>query len=113
QLEKMLSDACGIVEALGLHYRVIELCTGDLGFSSAKTYDIEVWSYGENTWLEASSVSNFTDFQSRHAKIRYKKNLDGGKTKTELVDILNGSGLATSRLIVALLEANQDEDGNL
>ena len=113
QLEAMLNDACGIVEALGLHYRVIELCTGDLGFSSAKTYDIEVWSYGENSWLEASSVSNFSDFQSRHAKIRYKKMLEGGKTKTELVDILNGSGLATSRLIVALLEANQDEKGNL
>jgi seryl-tRNA synthetase len=113
QLESMLRDACSIVEALGLHYRVIELCTGDLGFSSAKTYDIEVWSYGEDTWLEASSVSNFTDFQSRHAKIRYKKNLEGGKTRTEFVDILNGSGLATSRLIVALLEANQDEKGNL
>lgn len=113
QLEEMLKDACSIVEALGLHYRVIELCTGDLGFSSAKTYDIEVWSYGEDTWLEASSVSNFTDFQSRHGKIRYKKTLEGGKTKTEFVDILNGSGLATSRLIVALLESNQDENGNL
>lgn len=113
RLEIMLKAATDIVEALGLHYRVIELCTGDLGFSSAKTYDIEVWSYGENTWLEASSVSNFSDFQARRGKIRYKKTLEGGKTKTEFVDILNGSGLATSRLIVALLEANQDENGNL
>ncbi len=113
ELEKMLNHACGILEQLGMYYRVIELCTGDLGFSSAKTYDIEVWSYGENTWLEASSVSNFTDFQARRGKIRYKKSLPDGKSKTEFVNILNGSGLATSRLIVAMLEANQDENGNL
>ncbi|MCE1164906.1 MAG: serine--tRNA ligase [Bacteroidetes bacterium] len=113
ELEKMLGDACAVLQALNVHYRVIELCTGDIGFSASKCYDIEVWSYAENKWLEASSVSNCTDFQSRRAKIRYKKTLEGGKTKTELVHILNGSGLATSRLMVALLEANQTKDGNI
>jgi seryl-tRNA synthetase len=113
ELEKMLNHACGILEALEIHYRVIELCTGDLGFSSAKTYDIEVWSYAEDKWLEASSVSNFTDFQSRRAMIRYKKPLESGKSKTEFVHILNGSGLATSRLIVSLLETYQTPEGNI
>ncbi len=113
ELEKMLADACAVLQALNVHYRVIELCTGDIGFSASKCYDIEVWSYAENKWLEASSVSNCTDFQSRRARIRYKKTLEGGKTKTELVHILNGSGLATSRLMVALLEANQTKEGNI
>ena len=113
EMEKMLADACSILEALGLYYRVIEICTGDLSFAGAKAYDIEVWSYAEDSWLEASSVSNCTDFQSRRGKIRYKKTLDDGKTKNELVHILNGSGLATSRLIVSLLETNQDKDGNI
>lgn len=113
ELEKMLKDACAILEALNVHYRIIELCTGDIGFSASKCYDIEVWSYAEDKWLEASSVSNCTDFQSRRAKIRYKKVLKNGKTKTELLHILNGSGLATSRLMVAMLEANQTKDGNI
>lgn len=113
EMEKMLKDACSILEGLGIHYRIIELCSADLGFAASKCYDIEVWSYAENKWLEASSVSNCTDFQSRRAKVRYKKTVDGGKTKTELVHILNGSGLATSRLMVALLEANQTKDGNI
>ena len=113
ELENMLVDACVVLQALNVHYRVIELCTGDIGFSASKCYDIEVWSYAENKWLEASSVSNCTDFQSRRAKIRYKKTLEGGKTKTEFVHILNGSGLATSRLMVALLEANQTKEGNI
>jgi len=113
QLEKMLVDACNILDKLDIHYRIIELCTGDLSFSASKCYDIEVWSYAENKWLEASSVSNFTDFQSRRGKIRYKKILKGGKTKPEFVHILNGSGLATSRLIVSLLETYQDKDGHI
>jgi seryl-tRNA synthetase len=112
-MEKMLADACRILEGLKVHYRVIELCTGDIGFSASKCYDIEVWSYAENKWLEASSVSNCTDFQSRRAMIRFKRILEGGKTKTELVHLLNGSGLATSRLMVALLEANQTKEGNI
>lgn len=110
---KMLADACSILEALKIHYRVIELCTGDLGFSASKCYDIEVWSYAEDKWLEASSVSNCTDFQARRALIRYKKPVEGGKPKTEFLHILNGSGLATSRLMVALLEANQTSEGNI
>jgi len=111
ELEKMLGDACGIAEALNLHYRVIELCTGDLGFSSAKTYDIEVWSPAENKWLEASSVSNFTDYQSRNAQIRFKR--PEAKSKPEYVHILNGSGLATSRLIVSLIESYQTPEGKI
>ncbi len=113
EMEKMLKDACAILEGLGIYYRIIELCTGDIGFSASKCYDIEVWSYAEDKWLEASSVSNCTDFQSRRAKIRYKKNLENKKTKTELVHILNGSGLATSRLMVAMLEANQTAEGSI
>jgi len=113
EVEEMLSHACGILEKLNLYYRVIELCTADLGFAASKCYDIEVWSYAEDKWLEASSVSNCTDFQSRSAKVRYKKVLENNKTKTELVHILNGSGLATSRLMVALLEANQTKEGNI
>lgn len=113
ELERMLNHACGLLEALGIYYRVIELCTGDMGYSASKCYDIEVWSYAEDKWLETSSVSNCTDFQSRKAQVRYKKVMDNGKTKTELVHMLNGSGLATSRLMVALLEANQNEDGSI
>lgn len=113
ELETMLGHACNLLEALGVYYRVIELCTGDMGYSASKCYDIEVWSYAEDKWLEASSVSNCTDFQSRRAQIRYKKILENGKTKTELVHMLNGSGLATSRLMVALLEANQNADGSI
>ena len=113
ELEKMLQDACGILEKLQVYYRVIELCTADIGFAASKCYDIEVWSYAEDKWLEASSVSNCTDFQTRRAMVRYKKVLENNKTKTELVHALNGSGLATSRLMVALLEANQTENGNI
>ncbi len=113
ELQKMLLHACGILEKLNVHYRVIELCTGDIGFAASKCYDIEVWSHAENKWLEASSVSNCTDFQSRRALARYRKTIEGGKSKTEFVHILNGSGLATSRLMVALLEAYQTESGNV
>lgn len=113
EMEKMLLNACGILEKLNIHYRVIELCTADLGFAAAKCYDIEVWSYAEDKWLEASSVSNCTDFQTRRAQVRYKKVLENNKTKTEFVHALNGSGLATSRLMVALLEAYQTKEGNI
>ncbi|MBS1519304.1 MAG: serine--tRNA ligase [Bacteroidetes bacterium] len=113
EMEKMLSHACGILDKLGLHYRIIELCTADIGFAASKCYDIEVWSYAEDKWLETSSVSNCTDFQSRRAMVRYKKQLENNKTKTEFVHILNGSGLATSRLMVALLESNQTKEGNI
>ncbi len=113
ELQNMLGHACGILDKLNIYYRVIELCTGDIGFAASKCYDIEVWSHAENKWLEASSVSNCTDFQSRRAMARYRKSSDGGKSRTEFVHILNGSGLATSRLMVALLEANQTESGNI
>jgi seryl-tRNA synthetase len=113
EMEKMLRDACGILEKLQVYYRVIELCTADIGFAASKCYDIEVWSYAEDKWLEASSVSNCTDFQTRRAMVRYKKILENNKTKTEFVHALNGSGLATSRLMVGLLEANQTQDGNI
>lgn len=113
ELQKMLGHATGILEALNIHYRILELCTADLGFAASKCYDLEVWSYAENKWLEASSVSNCTDFQSRRGKIRFKRNSPDAKSKTEFVHILNGSGLATSRLMVALLEANQTKEGKI
>ena len=108
QMEEMLSHACGILEALNIHYRVVNVCSGDIGFAAAKQYDIEVWSPAENKWLEASSVSNCTDFQSRRAMIRVKRD-----KKTEFVHILNGSGLATSRLYVSLIESNQTPEGKI
>jgi len=111
EIEQIVSDACSVIEALNLHYRVIELCTGDLGFAASKCYDIEVWSPAENKWLEASSVSNCTDFQSRRAQVRFRKN--DPKSKPEFVHILNGSGLATSRLYVALIESNQTPEGKI
>lgn len=108
QMEEMLGHACGILEALNIHYRIVNVCTGDMGFAASKQYDIEVWSPAENKWLEASSVSNCTDFQSRRAMIRVKRD-----KKTEFVHILNGSGLATSRLYVSLLESNQTPEGKI
>ena len=110
ELEKLLMDAESILQALNIPYRVILLCSGDTSFSSAKTYDIEVWSPGEQKWLEASSVSNFEDFQARRANIRFKRT---PKDKPEYVHTLNGSGLATSRLIVALLENYVQPDGTV
>lgn len=108
QMEEMLGHACGILEALNIHYRVVNVCTGDMGFAASKQYDIEVWSPAEEKWLEASSVSNCTDFQSRRAMIRVKRD-----KKTEFLHILNGSGLATSRLYVSLIESNQTPEGKI
>lgn len=110
ELESLLLNAETILQVLGIHYRVISLCTGDLGFSSAKTYDIEVWLPGQNTYREISSCSNFEDFQARRANIRYRKK---GQSKTELVHTLNGSGLAVGRTLVAILENFQQEDGSV
>ncbi len=110
ELENLVRHAESVLQRLGLHYRVVTLCTGDLGFSAAKTYDIEVWIPTQNTYREISSCSNFTDYQARRAKIRYKKK-DGGKP--EWVHTLNGSGLAAGRLFVALLENFQQEDGSI
>lgn len=109
ELEKLTLDAEKILQKLGLHYRVVTLCTGDMGFSSAKTYDIEVWLPGQNCYREISSCSNFEDYQARRAKIRYKAK-DG---KNKLVHTLNGSGLAAGRTLIAVLENYQQEDGSI
>jgi len=108
--EKLTRDAAQVLQKLGLHYRVVALCTADLGFSSAKTYDIEVWLPGQGLFREISSCSNFTDFQARRANIRYRP--EGGK-KTELVHTLNGSGLAIGRTWVAIVENYQQADGSV
>jgi seryl-tRNA synthetase len=105
--EKLLQDAERVLQHLGLHYRVIELCTGDLGFSAAKCYDIELWAPAQNKWLEVSSCSNFKDFQARRANIRYRA--ENGKPA--FVHTLNGSGVALPRLVVALMESGQTADG--
>ena len=110
ELESLVSDATALLEALDIHYRVVALCTGDLSFSAAKCYDIEIWAPVEKRWLEVSSCSNFEAFQARRANIRYRRK---DNNKPEFVHTLNGSGLATSRLIVALLESYQNDDGTL
>lgn len=108
--EKLTADAEDILQKLGLPYRVITLCTGDMGFSSAKTYDIEVWLPGQNRYREISSCSNFEDFQARRAGIRFRRE---GKKGTEFVHTLNGSGLAIGRTLVAVLENYQQKDGKV
>ena len=106
-LEDMSNYVQSLLQKLGLHYRVLLLCGGDMGFTSAKTYDMEVWSPAQEKWLECSSVSNFETFQTNRLKCRYK-NSEG---KTELAHSLNGSALALPRIVAALLEANQTPDG--
>ena len=110
ELEKLLSNAEEVLKRLKLPYRVVTLCTGDLGFAASKPYDIEVWLPGQNTFKEISSCSNFEDFQARRAKIRYRVS---GKSKTEYVHTLNGSGLAVGRTLVAILENYQQADGSV
>lgn len=110
QLELMLSHAEEVLKRLGLPYRVVVLSTGDLGFSMAKTYDIEVWLPGQNTYREIGSISNAEDFQARRANIRFKRDRDA---KTEYVHTLNGSGLAIGRTMIAVLENYQNEDGSV
>lgn len=110
ELESLLKNACRVLELLGLPYRVVELCTGDLSFAAAKCYDIEIWSPAEKKWLEVSSCSNFEDFQARRMNIRFRRN---STSRPEYVHTLNGSGVATPRLLVALLEVNQKEDGSV
>lgn len=110
ELEKLTADAEQVLQLLGLHYRVIELCTGDIGFGSAKTYDIEVWAPGQGAYLEVSSCSNFGDYQSRRMKLRYK---DAETRKNLFPHTLNGSGTALARLFVAVLETYQQPDGSI
>ena len=109
-LEALTLQAESILQKLGIAYRVVELCTGDLSFAAAKCYDIEIWSPGEQKWLEVSSCSNFEDYQARRGKIRYRREKD---KKVDLLHTLNGSGLATPRLMVALLETYQTADGRI
>ncbi|WP_158751928.1 serine--tRNA ligase [Acidobacterium sp. S8] len=110
ELEKLTANAEAILEKLGLPYRRMLLCTGDMGFSSAKTYDLEVWLPGQNLYREISSCSNFESFQARRANIRYRPQ---GKGKTELLHTLNGSALATGRTWLAILENYQQADGSV
>jgi len=110
ELETLLLDAEEVLKRLKIPYRVVSLCTGDLGFSAAKTYDIEVWLPGQEVFREISSCSNFEDFQARRANIRYKT---GVKEKSDYVHTLNGSGLAVGRTLVAILENYQQEDGSV
>ncbi|MDD4179515.1 MAG: serine--tRNA ligase [Candidatus Margulisbacteria bacterium] len=110
ELESLTHDAEMVLQKLNLPYRVIELCTGDLGFSSAKTYDLEVWFPSENQYREISSCSNFESFQARRSAIRYRKDKDA---KTEFVHTINGSGLAVGRCFAAVLENYQKADGTL
>lgn len=109
QLEALTAEAEAVLQRLGLHYRVIELCTGDLGFSSAKTYDLEVWAPGHGAWLEVSSCSNFLDYQARRMRLRFKD----AEGHNRFCHTLNGSGTALPRLYVALLETFQQEDGSV
>jgi seryl-tRNA synthetase len=108
ELESLLADAEEVLQLLGLPYRIVALCSGDLGFSAAKTYDIEVWMPAQNTYREISSCSNFTDFQARRGGIRYRPE---GRKKSVLVHTLNGSGLAVGRTLAAIMENYQREDG--
>ncbi|OUM95502.1 MAG: serine--tRNA ligase [Thermobacillus sp. ZCTH02-B1] len=110
ELEKLTGDAEWVLQKLGLPYRVVVLCTGDLGFASAKTYDIEVWLPSYGTYREISSCSNFEDFQARRANIRFRRE---PKAKPEFVHTLNGSGLAVGRTVAAILENYQQEDGSV
>jgi seryl-tRNA synthetase len=110
QLELLTSHAEKVLQRLGLHYRVVSLCAGDIGASSTKTYDLEVWLPSQNTYREISSCSWFTDYQARRAKIRYRPEPKG---KPRLLHTLNGSGLAVGRTLVAILEQYQQADGSV
>jgi seryl-tRNA synthetase len=110
ELETLTADAEDVLKQLGIHYRTVCLCTADLGFSSAKTYDLEAWLPGQNTYREISSCSNFEDFQARRASIRFRRKENG---KVEFLHTLNGSGLAVGRTVVAVLENYQQADGSI
>ena len=110
ELETMVRNAEDVLKRLELPYRVVELCTGDMGFGAAKTYDLEVWLPGQNTYREISSCSNCEEFQARRANIRYRKEKKG---RPLFVHTLNGSGLAVGRTLVAVLENYQQEDGSV
>ncbi len=110
ELEKLTANAEEVLKRLGIHFRIVDLCTGDLGFSSAKTYDLEAWLPGQNAYREISSCSNFETFQARRANIRFRREEN---SKVEYVHTLNGSGLAIGRTVVAILENYQQKDGSV
>lgn len=110
ELESLLADAEAVCDALGIPYRVIQLCTADLGFQAAMTYDVEMWAPGSNEWLEVSSCSNCTDFQARRANIRYRP---GAGARPQYVHTLNGSGLGLPRVFISVLENGQQADGSV
>jgi len=110
ELESLTNQAESILQRLGLHYRVVELCTGDLSFSAAKCYDLEIWAPGEKRWLEVSSCSNFESFQARRGNIRYR---NSSNNEVSFLHTLNGSGVATPRLMAALIETYQNERGEI
>jgi len=110
ELESLLKDAEQVCVELNIPHRVLELCTGDLGFAAAKSYDVEMWGAGTQEWLEVSSCSNCTDFQSRRAAIRYK---DSRESRPRLLHTLNGSGLAVPRVMIAIFENYQTADGSI
>ena len=109
ELETLVGNAEDVLKGLGLHYRILELCSGDISFAAAKCYDIELWAPGQNGWLEVSSCSNFEDFQARRANIRFRD--EHGKVR--FVHTLNGSGVALARLVVAIMENGQQPDGSI
>ena len=110
ELNRLVADAEEVCQKLGLPYRVLQLCAGDISFASAMTYDIEIWAAGCGEWLEVSSCSNCTDFQARRANIRYRP---AAGARPEFVHTLNGSGLALPRVIIAILENYQQADGSV
>ena len=110
ELEQMMANAEAVCSNLGLPYRIVQLCTGDLGFASAKSYDIEIWAPGCDEWLEVSSCSNCTDFQARRANVRYRPD---PAAKPQFAHTLNGSGLALPRVLISVLETYQQEDGRI
>jgi seryl-tRNA synthetase len=110
ELSKLVKDAEDICRKLNIPYRVIQLCTGDMGFAATKSFDIEMWAPGCQEWLEVSSCSNCSDFQARRANIRYRPDVE---SKPLLVHTLNGSGLALPRVLIAILENYQQQDGSI
>ncbi|MCK5212631.1 MAG: serine--tRNA ligase, partial [Dehalococcoidia bacterium] len=110
ELYTLLSDAEEVLQKLNLPYRVLQLCTGDMGFASCKTFDIEVWAPGSNEWLEVSSCSNCRDFQARRANVRFRAEAGA---KPQFLHTLNGSGLALPRVLIAVLENYQQPDGTV
>jgi seryl-tRNA synthetase len=110
ELDKLIADAERIPRMLGLRYRIVQMCTGDLGFTAAKKFDIEIWAAGCKEWLEVSSCANFGDFQARRASIKFRRD---PKARPEFVHTLNGSALALPRTLIAVLENCQNADGSI